>query len=80
MPLYQYECVACGSFDLREHVGRDIVPCPACLQKSKRVYTPFAIHNYHFARTDGEGFTSVAYHPQEYKERVRNNMSKEDKI
>lgn len=80
MPLYQYECIACGDFDLREIVGRDIVPCPSCLQPAKRVYTPCAIHTYHFARKDGEGFTSVAYHPDEYKERVRGNAQKWDSL
>lgn len=44
MPIYQYRCDPCGSFDLHRAMAEvtSSAPCPNCLVASRRVYEPFA--------------------------------------
>jgi len=42
MPIYAFECAACGPFDVVRRVGdaADPVACPGCARAARRVYTP----------------------------------------
>ncbi len=41
MPLYEYRCEACGSFDQRRDSADATSPldCPSCARPARRVYT-----------------------------------------
>ena len=45
MPLYEYECVTCGCFDLFRPVNQAAKPaaCPACSAGATRVWTAPAV-------------------------------------
>ena len=77
-PLYDYHCQECGiDFDkVQSYKGRDMVSCPDCGIKAERKVSFFNFKLHNPFTKDGEGFTRVKYHPQEYKERVRANASK----
>ena len=80
MALYDYHCPICGnSFEKRQpSEERDLVDCPSCGARAERKVSIFFWKLYNPFRKDGEGFTSVNYHPDEYKERVRANAGKYD--
>ncbi len=41
MPLYEFYCQSCGSFDLRRDMqdASDIAECPSCDRTARRVYS-----------------------------------------
>ncbi len=82
MPIYEYFCQGCGnSFDkLVSFENRDFVSCPDCGAKPDRQMSVFSFKFYNPFTKDGEGFTSTAYRPEEYRERVKGNLSKYDKV
>jgi len=45
VPLYEFHCQSCGSFDLRRDMqnASDVAPCPSCDQMARRVYSVAAI-------------------------------------
>ena len=80
MPVFEYKCPQCELIfeELKGISGSQYARCPDCNHRAYKILSSFSFVMGHFARKDGEGFTSVAYRPDEYKERVRNNMSKHD--
>lgn len=42
MPIYAFECAACGPFDALRRVADAAAPlaCPQCARTARRVYTP----------------------------------------
>ncbi len=44
MPVYEFRCDQCGSFDQRREVvdASRPLPCPTCAAAARRVYTPLA--------------------------------------
>jgi putative FmdB family regulatory protein len=42
MPVYEYRCDQCGSFDQRREAvdASRPLPCPTCAAAARRVYTP----------------------------------------
>ncbi len=41
MPLYEFRCRSCGSFDLRRDMrdASDVAACPSCDRTARRVYS-----------------------------------------
>ena len=80
MPLYVFYCPTCGNtFEKRQpSEDRDLVDCPACGARANRRMALFSFKFHSPFTKDGEGFTSMNYHPDEYKERVRANAGKYD--
>ena len=41
MPLYEFHCRSCGSFDLRRDMqdASDVAACPSCNRTARRVYS-----------------------------------------
>jgi len=80
MANYAYHCQGCGKdFEkLQPYEARDLVSCPNCRARVDRKLSPFSVKLYNPFRKDGEGFSSVEYSKQEYKERVKSNAGKYD--
>lgn len=79
-PLYDYFCQGCGkSFEkLQSYEGRDLVSCPDCGDRVDREVSNFNWKWFNRFTKDGEGFSTVSYHPDEYRERIRANAGKYD--
>ena len=80
MPIYEYHCQTCNS-DFEEMTGQgdgDKVKCPDCGTKANRQLSLFSFKFHNPFTKDGEGYSSVTYPPDEYGERVKNNMAKGD--
>jgi putative FmdB family regulatory protein len=82
MPLYDYKCPQCNKLfeGLRSYSNSSTAECPICKGKSALVMSTFNWKWYNPYTKDGEGFTSQTYPKQEYRERVKNNLSKYDKL
>jgi len=82
MPIYEYRCPQCGTKfeEIRTVAAGRFARCPKCDRKSYKVVSPFTFTGFHPFNKDGEGFSSVSYRPEEYRERVKNNLAKEDKL
>lgn len=81
-PMYEYHCQGCGNQEdkLLPFEKRDSPSCAKCGAKLTRLVS---LANHKWASPffkDGEGFSSVTYSPGEYKERIKNNLLKEDKV
>jgi len=57
---------------------RDSVSCPGCGARVDRKLSLFTFKLHNPFTKDGEGFSSVVYHPDEAKERIRANAGKYD--
>ena len=46
MPLYEFNCVTCGVFDLWRSMAESSQPafCPTCNEQGKRIYSPPAVN------------------------------------
>ncbi len=80
MPLYEYYCDTCNKTfeEVQSYEERDNVVCPDCGAGVDREVSSFNWKWFNKFTKDGEGFSSVFYHPDEYKERVRSNAGKYD--
>ena len=80
MPIYEYFCQACDRDfeEIKAYKDRDRVTCPDCDGKVDIKISTFDWKWFNKFTKDGEGYSSVTYHPDEYKERVRANAGKYD--
>ena len=79
MPVYEYVCECGRRFEaLRSIEERHSATCD-CGVRAKLMLSTFSFKFYNPFTKDGEGFSSVAYEPDEHKHRVKTNMSKYDR-
>lgn len=81
MSMYEYRCPQCETkFEaLRTLASGRYARCPKCHHRAYKVVSTFSFKMDSIFTRDGEGFKSEVYGKDEYKERVRNNMRREDK-
>ena len=83
MPVYEYECLNCGrKYErlLSPEEGK-LTSCPDCnTTVGRKISVPSRLKLQTKFTKDGEGFTSVHYSRDEFKERVRHNVGKYDSL
>ena len=53
-PLYEYLCEKCGTFEFHNKIGEDLVTCPLCQSKVKKLISSgiFDLHGPGFYQND----------------------------